>query len=190
MSVSEDFQYRLRTIISLNPNIGIGGKRNGNPDDYKFFVREGTMPTEEEIQDKIIELKKENPFKLMRNERDKKLKESDNYCQFDHIFKNEQHFHDFIEYRQKLRDVPQNNLNPEANLTKITGGVEWPTKPDPLDYETLNSNKFSFISVIFASLAFVFTNISKIFSISSHNKIKISFLSQTFQYLILIRMKN
>ena len=93
-----------------------------------------TQPTEEEINAKITELSNSEPMKLLREERNKRLSETD-WTQLPDTLVNaavdyiplEQSWKD---YRQRLRDLPSKS-NPkldsfgELDMTS----VDWPTKP-------------------------------------------------------------
>lgn len=80
------------------------------------------IPSEEnliEIQ-RGKDLRIENLWNILRNERNEKLKESD-VVMFRHLENNEEVPQDLKDYRQALRDLPQNTLDVE--------NVIWPTYP-------------------------------------------------------------
>ena len=93
-----------------------------------------TKPTEEEINAKVTELSNSEPMKLLREERNKRLSETD-WTQLPDTLINtavdyiplEQAWKD---YRQELRDLPSKS-NPkldsfgELDMTSVT----WPTPP-------------------------------------------------------------
>ena len=85
----------------------------------EWHSSEITQPTEEEIEVKLAELQKEEPFKLLREERNRRLAECDWI-----VTKNAEYGHNISKewrtYRQALRDIT-NQSDPE-NIT-------WPTKP-------------------------------------------------------------
>ena len=82
--------------------------------------------TEEEINTKIQELRAAEPMRLLREERNRRLTETDwrdlpSYPGTDQD--------DWRTYRQALRDLPSNSepqLDEQGNLTNVT----WPTKPE------------------------------------------------------------
>tara|TARA_B100001113_G_scaffold22674_1_gene16549 strand:- start:51 stop:449 length:399 start_codon:yes stop_codon:yes gene_type:complete len=86
-----------------------------------------TMPTEQEINDKIAELDAAEPMRLLREERDERLLETDWTQNLD--------VPDAIKtkwqpYRQALRDLPATadpKLNAGYHLDPTS--VTWPTKP-------------------------------------------------------------
>ena len=86
-----------------------------------------TMPTEQEINDKIAELDAAEPMRLLREERDERLLETDWTQNLD--------VPDSIKtkwqpYRQALRDLPATadpKLNAGYHLDSTS--VNWPTKP-------------------------------------------------------------
>ena len=78
------------------------------------------QPTEEQIQAKIAELTAAEPLRLLRQQRNQLLQQSDWMAVADRTMTQAQ-----IDYRQALRDLPANStpaLDENGNLT----GVEWP----------------------------------------------------------------
>ena len=89
-----------------------------------------TQPTEEEIEVKLAELKVEEPFKLLREERNRRLAECDWI-----VTKNAEYGYnipkEWINYRQALRDLPASatpklDSNYELDFSSFT----WPTEPE------------------------------------------------------------
>jgi len=86
-----------------------------------------TQPTEEEINAKITELKNAEPMRLLRQERDKRLAETDWWT----IRSNDTGVsltQEQKDYKQALRDLPST-----ASPTLVNGmlsNVTWPTKPE------------------------------------------------------------
>ena len=88
-----------------------------------------TKPTEEEINAKVVELEAEEPFKLLREERNKKLAETD-WTQLKDIDLDIIRERDWKNYRQALRDLPSKSnpkLDSFGNLDKSS--ITWPDKP-------------------------------------------------------------
>ena len=84
-----------------------------------------TKPTEDEINAKIAELDAAEPLKLLRLERDEKLKACDWRASSDLTISNE-----WKTYRQALRDLPASTtptLNTDGTLNQSS--VTWPTPP-------------------------------------------------------------
>ena len=89
------------------------------------WVDERPKPTEKEINDKIVELDSAEPLKLLREERNHRLQETD-WTQYRDV--NLSNDSDWQTYRQTLRDLPSTaepQLDEQGNLTNVT----WPTKP-------------------------------------------------------------
>ena len=86
-----------------------------------------TQPTEKEINDKIAELQNTEPMRLLRQERDKKLSETDWWT----IRSNDTGVsltQEQKDYKQALRDLPST-----ASPTLVNGilsNVTWPEKPE------------------------------------------------------------
>jgi len=94
-------------------------------DDYSSinWLDERPQPTEEEINAKIAELQAAEPMRLLREERNQKLSETDWWVMPDRTASQEQK-----DYRQALRDLPSTAspiLDENGQLTNVT----WPTKP-------------------------------------------------------------
>jgi len=78
-------------------------------------------PSEEQIQAKIAELTTAEPQRLLRQQRNQLLQQSDWMAVSDRVMTQAQ-----IDYRQALRDLPATadpQLDEQGNLTNIT----WPT---------------------------------------------------------------
>ena len=82
-------------------------------------------PTENEIQAKLVELEAAEPMRLLREERNRLLSETDWWAVADRTMTAEQ-----TAYRTELRDLPANSsnaaLDEQGNLINVT----WPTKPE------------------------------------------------------------
>jgi hypothetical protein len=76
-----------------------------------------TQPTEAEIQDEIARLEAEQPWKELRQQRNRLIAETDYLALSDSTLSA-----DMAAYRQALRDLPANTTDP-ANPV-------WPTKPE------------------------------------------------------------
>ena len=102
---------------------GISGPDDGPLSKYNFHDDQ-TPPTEEEIQTKLSELKNAEPMRLLRQERNRRITETDWWVLPDRTASQEQK-----DYRQALRDLPsaaEPKLDEQGNLTNVT----WPTKPE------------------------------------------------------------
>ena len=96
--------------------------------DYERLVWQDesqTKPTEDEVNTKVTELVNAYPMKLLREERDRRLKETDWRASSDLII-----LEAWKSYRQSLRDLPalstpKLDSNDNLDLTSI----EWPTLP-------------------------------------------------------------
>ena len=88
------------------------------------WVDERPKPTEKEINDKIVELDSAEPLKLLREERNKRLQETDWRFRSDLTPSQE-----WIDYCQALRDLPS-TASPSLDENGQLTGVTWPTKPE------------------------------------------------------------
>ena len=88
-----------------------------------------TQPTQEELDAKLIELKAAEPYKLLREERNKLIAETD-WTQLKDISLDSIREKNWKEYRQALRDLPNGStpkLNSYGDLDMSS--VTWPDKP-------------------------------------------------------------
>ncbi len=89
----------------------------------------GDVPSDEELNAKLIELKKNEPFKLLREERNRLIAETD-WTQLKDITLDSIREKNWKEYRQALRDLPAKSnpkLDSFGNLDMSS--VTWPDKP-------------------------------------------------------------
>jgi hypothetical protein len=99
-------------ILSLNP----GAKWILRGNELEWLDVNQTEPTEAEIQAEIARLEAEEPWKELRQERNRLIAETDYLALSDSTLTTE-----MSTYRQALRDLP-------ANTTDPTNPV-WPVKP-------------------------------------------------------------
>lgn len=85
-----------------------------------------TKPTETEIQEKIAELETAEPMRLLREERNRRLVETDWRATVDYPGTDKEVW---LTYRQALRDLPS-TATPELNENGQLTNVTWPTKPE------------------------------------------------------------
>ena len=90
-----------------------------------------TLPTEDELNSKLDELKKAEPHRLLRIERDRRLTECD-WVVTKHVEHGKMVPEKWKIYRQALRDLPSISYRPEldeyGNLKMDS--VAWPTPPE------------------------------------------------------------
>ncbi len=115
-------------ILALHPTAQFT-TNNGKIEEW--HSSEITQPTEEEIEVKLAELQKEEPFKLLREERNRRLAECDWI-----VTKNAEYGYnipkEWRNYRQALRDLPSITYKPELDefgYLKMDS-VAWPTLPE------------------------------------------------------------
>ena len=87
------------------------------------------QPTEEEINAKLTELEAAQPFRLLREERNKLIAETD-WTQLKDISLDSIREKNWKEYRQALRDLPNGStpkLDSYGNLDMSS--LTWPDKP-------------------------------------------------------------
>ena len=119
-----DLEFLVEALLSLKPNCQwtIEGEEVSG---LIWLDENSEKPTDEELYDKIAELRAAKPMRLLREERNRKLAETDwkdlpSYPGTDQ--------EEWRTYRQSLRDLPSTaspQLNEFGQLTNVT----WPTKP-------------------------------------------------------------
>ena len=88
-----------------------------------------TQPTEDEVNAKIAELKAAEPYKLLREERNKLIAETD-WTQLKDIDLDIIRERNWKNYRQALRDLPSKSTPKlDSNGDLDMSSVNWPTKP-------------------------------------------------------------
>ena len=113
-----------RALIELAPNSSFAVKG----DTYADIIwknTEVTKPTETEVNNKIAELQNAEPMRLLRIERDSRLKACDWRASSDLILADA-----WKTYRQALRDLPA-SASPklDSNGDLDFSSVTWPTQP-------------------------------------------------------------
>ena len=118
--------YFTKALEELRPN----SEWAVTGDDYSrltWLDKTQTKPTEEELNNKIDELQAEEPYRLLREERNRLIAETDWTQSRDVNLLNDS---DWKNYRQALRDLPSKSnpkLDSRGNLD--ISSVTWPTKP-------------------------------------------------------------
>ena len=116
-------------ILELKPN-AVWTLRGDTYDGLEWLDKNQTKPTEEEVNAKISELEKNEPHRLLREERNKRLAECDwvvtKYAEYGYNIPKE-----WRTYRQALRDLPSISYQPEmdGDVLKMDS-VAWPTPPE------------------------------------------------------------
>ena len=110
---SEFNQYFVKIIGSTNDNMAI---ESTNPSDFGV--------TWSQVETKLSELQNAEPMRLLREERNRKLQETDWWVLPDRTASQEQK-----DYRQALRDLPS-TASPELNKNGQLTNITWPTKPE------------------------------------------------------------
>ena len=115
-------------LAALKPNAEwrmVGTEYSG----LTWLDKNQTKPTEEEINAKIAELEAAEPIKLLRQQRNKLIAETD-WTQLKDIDLDIIRERNWKNYRQALRDLPAKSnpkLDSFGNLD--LSSVNWPTKP-------------------------------------------------------------
>jgi len=112
---------RRKAITELSGETNFG-------DNFDGITRWGgdpnNKPTEEQIQTKIQEYIDAEPMRLLREERNRRLAETDWRFRSDLTPSQE-----WIDYCQSLRDLPS-TASPELDENGQLSNVTWPTKPE------------------------------------------------------------
>ena len=120
--------YFTRALEELKPNSewAVTGDQYSR---LTWLDKNQTKPTEEELNNKIQELKTAEPFRLLREERNKLISETD-WTQLKDIDLDIIRERNWKNYRQALRDLPTKS-NPKLNSIGDLdmSSVTWPDKP-------------------------------------------------------------
>ena len=97
--------------------------------DLTWLDKTQTKPTEDELNTKIVELNAQEPFRLLREERNLRLTQTD-WTRMDDNGLSTSKKTEWKTYRQSLRDLPSSATPKldsfgDLDLTSVT----WPTKP-------------------------------------------------------------
>ena len=122
MTIFRNVQY----IDAVRELVGgrVAGLRKGPLSELRFYDNQ-SLPTESEIQAKLAELQAADPIKLLRQERNRLLSETDWWAVADRTMTSEQ-----TAYRTALRDLPANSPNAALDENGDLTGVTWPVKPE------------------------------------------------------------
>ena len=122
--------YITSALIELKPNAE-WTLRGDTYADLEWLDKMQPKPTEEEVNAKVSELEKNEPFRLLREERNKRLAECDwvvtKYAEYGYNIPKE-----WRAYRQALRDLPSITYRPEMDGDGVLkmDSVAWPTPPE------------------------------------------------------------
>ena len=125
-----NFYYIAQALNALVPDCAFGCGDTYDSIEW-YSTNTEPLPTEDEVNAKVDELKSAEPFRLLRIERNKRLAECDwvvtKYAEYGYNIPKE-----WRTYRQALRDLPSISYQPE--LTEFGSlkmdSVAWPTPPE------------------------------------------------------------
>lgn len=126
MGDTPNYVYLLNALNKLNADV-----EYTTGDTYESIVwKENAVniPTKEIVDSKVLELKNTKPFIFLRNERNKKLTETDYLAMSDYPHINDTLKQEWLLYRQALRDLPS-NVTPQLDENGELINVTWPTPP-------------------------------------------------------------
>ena len=125
-----NFYYLAQALNALVPNCAFGCGDTYDSIEW-YSTNTQPLPTEDEVNAKVDELKSAEPFRLLRIERNKRLAECDWI-----VTKNVEYGQNISipwrNYRQALRDLPNITYKPELDefgYLKMDS-VAWPTPPE------------------------------------------------------------
>ena len=120
--------YIMSALLELKP----GAEwtiRGDNYSDLEWLDKSQTKPTEEEINTKIAELEAAEPFRLLREERNRLIAETA-WTQLKDIDLDLIRERNWKNYRQALRDLPLvSNPKLDSYGDLDMSSVNWPDKP-------------------------------------------------------------
>ena len=120
--------YIMSALLELKPGAE-WTVRGDNYSDLEWLDKSQTKPTEEELNNKIAELEAAEPFRLLREERNRLIAETD-WTQLKDIDLDLIRERNWKNYRQALRDLPSvSNPKLDSYGDLDMSSVNWPDKP-------------------------------------------------------------
>ena len=123
-----NFYYLAQALNALVPNCAFGCGDTYDSIEW-YSTNTEPLPTEDEVNAKVDELKSAEPFRLLRIERNKLIAETD-WTQLKDIDLDIIRERNWKNYRQALRDLPSKSipkLNDNGDLDMSS--INWPDKP-------------------------------------------------------------
>ncbi len=117
-------QSLIKALLELSNNKGSFSILNSANNHIRWNSTDITRPTDEEISNKVNEIVNAEPMRLLREERNRRIAETDWRFRSDLTPSQE-----WIEYSQALRDLPS-IASPELDENGQLSNVTWPTKPE------------------------------------------------------------
>ena len=116
--------YLSKALNALRPNCAFGCSDTYDSIEW-YSNNTESLPTEDEVNAKVTELKNAEPMRLLREERTRRISTSDWMANSDVTMSDE-----WKTYRQALRDLPstQTPILDSNNPIGISS-VTWPTEP-------------------------------------------------------------
>ena len=115
----------IKAISELAPGANWGMSDCEDYNSIQWLSPDIPKPSKAQVDAKIAELVAAEPMRLLRNERDRLIAETDWWVLPDRTPTDEQ-----LAYRQALRDLPSTATPVLDNTTRLgISGVTWPTKP-------------------------------------------------------------
>ena len=122
--------YIVSALLALKPGAE-WTTRGDNYSDIEWLDKSQTIPTEDELNNKIAELQAEEPYRLLREERNRLIAETD-WTQLKDIDLDIIRERNWKNYRQALRDLPAKSNPKLDSMGELDmSSISWPTKPSP-----------------------------------------------------------
>ena len=119
-------QSLIKALLELSNNKGSFSILNSANNHIRWDSTDIIRPTDEEISNKVNEIVNAEPMRLLKEERNRRLQETDWRATVDYPDIDQE---EWRTYRQALRDLPataEPQLDEQGNLINVT----WPTKPE------------------------------------------------------------
>ena len=116
--------YLSKALNALRPNCAFGCSDTYDSIEW-YSNNTESLPTEDEVNAKVNELKNAEPYRLLRIERNRRLQETDWRASSDLTLSG-----DWKAYRQDLRDLPAQQtpkLDSDGRLDPTS--ISWPPEP-------------------------------------------------------------
>ena len=120
--IPKNIEFARQALEELLPELPSPLTYGLNYDEINFFGSHIQKPSKEEFEAKLQELIDAQPWKKLREERNKRITQTDYLATIDYPHPTPEAKQAWLDYRQALRDLPTNTTDPENPV--------WPVAPN------------------------------------------------------------
>jgi hypothetical protein len=120
--IPKNMEFARQALKELLPELPSPLAYGLNYDEINFFGSHIQKPSKEAFEAKLQELIDAQPWKELREERNRRITQTDYLATIDYPHPTPEIKQAWLDYRQALRDLPANTTDPENPV--------WPTPPN------------------------------------------------------------